>query len=151
MLGAVHRKSCRCSGPLGNPEMGGGRSDYDTFSAECLMCGAVFGHLAVEKPDSKSLSLGCLLAGGSFEQFVMSQEMGNMHSATDRTLRKHIDPIVVAVDEAFDEMFRKVRMKFKCEKGRKKVKIPLEKHFLASNMTKILERLSQGVGVKVGC
>ncbi|CAM9179128.1 unnamed protein product [Ectocarpus sp. 8 AP-2014] len=151
MLRAVHYKSCGCRGELINPSLGAGRSDFDTFSAECQLCGAVFGHLSVQKPDSRALSLGCLLAGSSFQHVEMSQEMGDVQSPTGRTLRKHIEEIVVAVDEVWEDVFKQVRENIKNEPGRRTVEIPIEKHFFAHHMASLLEELKQhGVGVKEG-
>lgn len=150
MIRAVHYKSCGCRGECINPRLGGGRSDFDTFSAECQLCGAVFGHLPVEKPDTRALSLGCLLAGSTFQHVEMSQEMGDIQSPTGRTLQKHIDETVVAVDEAWEEMFKQVRKDIKSEPGRRTVEIPIEKHFFAHHAASLLEELKQhGVGVKV--
>lgn len=149
MIEAVHYKSIKCKGPVINPKMGAGRSDFDTFSAECQACGAVFGHLTVEKPDPKSLSLGCLLAGTTFDHVEMSHQLADVQSPSGRTLQRGIEEAVVAVDEVFTEEFKELRGRVKNEPGRKTVEIPIEKHYLASNFAKFEELSKKGIGVKV--
>lgn len=104
----------------------------------------------MEKPDSKALSLGCLLAGSTFDHVEMSQEIGDIQRPAGRTLQRHIEETVVAVDESWEEMFKEVRKNIKNERGRRTVEIPIEKHFFAHHMVSLLEELKQhGVGVKV--
>lgn len=74
-------------GSLTIPTQRVARSDDDTFSAECNECGAIFGHLAVERPDPRSLNLGCLLASSALNHFEVPNELSDLENSQNRTRR----------------------------------------------------------------
>lgn len=150
MIGVVHKMSNGCPGRIVCPVVETSRSDTEKFSASCGECGARFGHMSLDKPASLSVALGVVLAGGTAEQFANACALADIKVLSKRTLTRHLEMIVGAIDRVYDSEFKTHREEIKNEGGRGTVRIPVKEHYLAQNEGRIAELIeAKALGIKV--
>ena len=149
MCTVVHHTSAGCPGPLTNAQITNPAWHQNTLTAECERCGAVFGKMPLDKPPTQAYTLGVLLAGGGFEDFLYQMEMSDCQSPSITTLNCHLPGILRAVDEVYDELMAEHREAIKNEEGHKLVRIEPEKPYFLKNRSELHDVIEPGFAVKV--
>ena len=75
---SVYETDTGCPGTIRNTTPMDSRNDRGTFSAECELCGAVFGGLRIYAPTPKNVALGVALAGSTHDKYAASNALANI-------------------------------------------------------------------------
>ena len=145
----VHRADTGCEGPLTTDGASHESSAALHFSVLCLGCGAAFNRMRLGGTNSLATVLGILLAGNSLTGWSAScqySDMKVMHNSTFYRLQKLI---LREVDKLFEKCIKDNNDALHANPARR-IRVPIQHHYILNNKTHLLARMEGDFGLKVG-